>query len=146
MAERYLICPLCGFEFAPADTVCSHLCPLRSRCGLTCCPSCDYEFPERPVAWLSRLLHRGAARPPAACVRPITVRELRAGERARVAVLGGPGGRSNTLAAFGLVPGCEIQLVQSRPEYVLRVGETDLALDAGIAAEIVVERLPTPAG
>ena len=48
MAERFLTCPLCGFEFAPADTLCQHGCPLRTACNLVRCPMCAYEFPETP--------------------------------------------------------------------------------------------------
>ena len=33
MAERYLICPLCGFEFEAQDAVCAHGCPMRSHCA-----------------------------------------------------------------------------------------------------------------
>jgi Fe2+ transport system protein FeoA len=47
----------------------------------------------------------------------------------------------NNLAVFGLVPGAEVEVVQQRPAPVVRVGETELALDAAIAREIMVERL-----
>ena len=40
---------------------------------------------------------------------------------------------------FGLVPGSEIELVERQPAYVIRVGETELALDAEIAREILIE-------
>lgn len=48
--------------------------------------------------------------------------------------------RRNTLAVYGLVPGCKLVLEQKRPSFVLRVGETELALDADIAREILVKR------
>jgi Fe2+ transport system protein FeoA len=43
------------------------------------------------------------------------------------------------LAVFGLVPGAEVEVLQRRPTCVVRIGETDLALDADIANEILVE-------
>jgi Fe2+ transport system protein FeoA len=46
--------------------------------------------------------------------------------------------RHNALAVFGLVPGAEISVVQQRPACVVRVGETELALDTEIACEIFV--------
>jgi Fe2+ transport system protein FeoA len=56
--------------------------------------------------------------------------------------MGGPNpSRHNTLAVFGLVPGSEVVLVQQQPSCVIRVGETELALDAEIAREILVQRL-----
>ncbi len=45
------------------------------------------------------------------------------------------------LSGFGLVPGATLELRQSRPAWVVSIGETTLALDAEIAAEIYVSRL-----
>lgn len=112
-------------------------------CGLIRCPSCEYEFPRTPrgVTWLERLLRR---RP--AAVAPTepyrSVRDLGPAQRAVVRCLGRTrAGRPNRLAVFGLVPGAEITVLQQHPSCVLRVGETDLALDPAIAREIVVEPL-----
>lgn len=141
--QRYVTCPLCGFEFEPADTLCEHGCPLRAACGLIRCPGCEYEFPEAPrsVSWLRRLFGPPARRGVPAGMR--TVRELAAGERAEVvAVADAAPGRSNALAVFGLVPGSEVRLVQRRPSFVLQVGETVLALEAAVAGSIVVRPAP----
>ncbi len=143
MAEPRLNCPLCGLEFAPLDTLCRHGCPLRSTCGLTRCPSCDYEFPpERPRTWLERLAGRPAEGEgeEVFCDHLAPAVGLEPGERARVARLLGSPERCNRLAVFGLVPGAEIRCLQRRPAFVFQVGETDLALDAAIARLIVVER------
>lgn len=145
--DRYLSCPLCGFEFTPVDTLCQHGCPLRSACGLVRCPMCDYEFPETPRAasWLGALLrslfHRAERGSQTAGPRVLTVRELATGERVEVVHLGDQTpDRSNTLTVFGLAPGSEITLVQRHPSYVLQVGETLLALDSEVAGSIVVQR------
>jgi len=148
--DRILTCPLCGFEFAPADTLCQHGCPLRTACGLVRCPMCDYEFPEKPktVSWLKSLLlapFRKTRRTSESAVedgsRVLTVRELANGERVEVVHLGdATPDRSNTLAVFGLAPGSEITLIQRHPSYVLQVGETLLALDSEVAGSIVVQR------
>lgn len=142
MADRFLTCPLCGFEFSPADTLCEHGCPLHSACSLIRCPVCDYEFPETPksVSWLKSLFERR----PEKSTGPsqlVTVRELSGGESAEVVHLGEETpDRSNSLAVFGLVPGSEITLVQRHPSYVIQVGETVLALDAEVAGSIIVRR------
>jgi len=144
MAGEYLTCPFCGFEFAKADTLCHHGCPLGKSCQLIRCPSCQYEFAEKPraVSWLHetfRKLRRPLSDLPAHLV---SVRDLKGGEQARVLCLGGGSpGRHNNLAVFGVVPGAEIQVIQQRPTPVIRVGETELALDAAIAREILVERI-----
>ena len=70
------------------------------------------------------------------------VTELAGGDRATVVCMGGQNpARHNTLAVFGLVPGAEVVLVQQQPSCVVRVGETDLALDRDIAREILVQSL-----
>jgi Fe2+ transport system protein FeoA len=110
-------------------------------CRLLRCPSCGYEFPQTPasVSWLERLLGR---RSNAVCDLPEGVRtlgELGAGEAACVVCVGSEGaGRPGALAAFGLVPGAVIRLVQRQPACVVRVDETELALDGEVADEILV--------
>jgi Fe2+ transport system protein FeoA len=111
-------------------------------CHLARCPACEYEFPERQPhrPWLARLFGR-KAEPPVAAEDALTVCKLASGERAEVISLeGGHPGRRHHLAVFGLVPGAEIRLVQRFPSYVIEIGETTLALDADVAADIVVAR------
>jgi Fe2+ transport system protein FeoA len=147
MSDGYVTCPLCAFSFEKADMTCAHGCPLGAMCRLLRCPSCGYEFPQSPaaVSWLGRLLGR---RSDAACVLPEgvrTLRELGAGEAARVVCVGSEReARPSLLAAFGVVPGAEIQLVQLRPACVIRVDETELALDGEVADEILVAPLGIP--
>ena len=46
------------------------------------------------------------------------------------------------------MPGCQLTLTQKRPSLIIRVGETELAFEAGIAREIFVKNVPqavTPA-
>jgi len=45
------------------------------------------------------------------------------------------------LSTLGLVPGAELVLRQTFPAYVVGLGETELALDSGLADEILVRRL-----
>lgn len=42
------------------------------------------------------------------------------------------------LATYGLIPGSRVRLMQKRPAYVIRIGETDLALDVDVARDILV--------
>jgi DtxR family Mn-dependent transcriptional regulator len=46
--------------------------------------------------------------------------------------------RLNRLAAFGVVPGSEVRLIERRPSLVLSCGQTSLALEDEIGAEIYV--------
>lgn len=45
------------------------------------------------------------------------------------------------LSGFGLVPGATLRVRQRRPSWVVSIGETTLALDADVAAEVYVSRL-----
>lgn len=44
------------------------------------------------------------------------------------------------LSSLGVVPGCIIRLHQKRPTFVIKIEETDLALDENIAQDIYVKR------
>ncbi len=141
MDPHYLTCPLCGFEFDKADTVCAHGCPLGAMCALVRCPACGYEYPETPraVSWLGRLFRRrGAPQSLPEGIRPLS--ELRGGQRAEVMCLGSTRTPRHTrLGVFGLVPGAQVRVIQQRPACVIKVGETELALDREIARDILVE-------
>lgn len=70
-------------------------------------------------------------------VRPAV--EARPGERVEILCLGREeGSRARALAVFGLVPGARALVLQQRPATVLRVDETELALDREIARDILV--------
>jgi DtxR family Mn-dependent transcriptional regulator len=46
--------------------------------------------------------------------------------------------RIDKLTAFGVVPGSTIKLHQKTPSFIIKIGETDLAIDEDIAKEIYV--------
>ncbi len=46
--------------------------------------------------------------------------------------------RHQRLAVFGMVPGARITVIQQRPACVVKVDETELALDPEIARDILV--------
>jgi DtxR family Mn-dependent transcriptional regulator len=53
--------------------------------------------------------------------------------------------RMDRLAALGVIPGSELRLHQRSPAFVIEVGETTIALDPEIAAEIYVKPVAEPA-
>jgi len=140
--HEWLHCPLCGMEFEGSETACAAGCPLGSSCEHVRCPNCGYEQPREPrwVAWLRRVLQHGFRVPRPANGTTMPLERLRGGERGVVQRLSCPdAGRRNTLTVFGLVPGAEVLLVQRHPSYVVRVGETEVGLDAAIAREVIVK-------
>ncbi|WP_425060763.1 hypothetical protein SCACP_15100 [Sporomusa carbonis] len=69
--------------------------------------------------------------------RPVTM--LEAGERAKIVAIKGQDARSlRKLTVFGLLPGMEIEVMQTFPVYVLRIDNTQLALDREAASGIMV--------
>lgn len=69
---------------------------------------------------------------------------LPGGEVQIVALREMAGPRASRLAAFGLVPGSRVEVLQRRPAPVLRVGETEIALSLDILEHIEVAP-PEPA-
>ena len=115
---------------------------MNSYCNLTCCPNCRYEFPEeREVSsWWKWLFRRKSV----LCAQSgiVSLAALTDGQVGEVVSLNSRHpGRRNTLAVFGLVPGSRFVLLQKRPAFVIRVGETELALEPAIADEILVRRV-----
>ncbi len=70
-----------------------------------------------------------------------SVTTLKTGERGKIVAINGQDVRSlRKLTVFGLLPGVEIEIVQTSPAYVLKVGNTELALDHEAAFGITVVR------
>lgn len=49
--------------------------------------------------------------------------------------------RLEPLSSFGVIPGIVVQLKQRKPSYVIKIGETSIALDESIVREIFVKAL-----
>ena len=134
---RELVCALCGTRYDADEAVACATCPLGARCRLVCCPACGYGTVDgggsRLVGLGRRLLRRGARPveatlatcPPGARVLIDTVDALPEAERER-------------LAAYGIVPGSSVHVVQSSPVTIVRSEHLELALERGIARAIAV--------
>jgi DtxR family Mn-dependent transcriptional regulator len=98
-------------------------------------PTCPHGKPIPPGNCCKKLAHH--MRP---LVTPMT--DLEPGSRARIVFIAPKDhGRMDRLSTLGIVPGTEILLHQKKPAFVIRAGETELALDTDIAGEIYVKRL-----
>lgn len=70
-------------------------------------------------------------------VEPLTA--VRVGEDCRIVYIAPKRhARLDRLAVLGIIPGAEIHLHQKKPSFVVRVAETDIAIDSEIAREIYV--------
>lgn len=71
---------------------------------------------------------------------PSPVGSLRPGQSGRVVQVASiDAARVVRLSNLGVLPGATVTLIQRRPAVVIRVGETQIALDPEVAADILVE-------
>lgn len=70
----------------------------------------------------------------------LTLADLHSGECARIGCLECPqAGRCERLMAYGLVQGQIVQIMQDTPAFVIRVDQTELALDERVARCIHIQ-------
>lgn len=76
-------------------------------------------------------------------VRPLvgSLTDLQIGEEAKIVFISSKyHARLDRLSSLGIIPGGVIRLHQKQPTYVIRIGETELALDRDLAKEIFVKK------
>ena len=145
-------CQLCGYEFDALTMVCHTECPLGSHCNLICCPNCGYQVVDNSKSLLARLFRRiwPAVGEPDDSPSPVKSPErqngvvplshIAAGKQVQVQSLGDlPADRLAQLSLFGLTPGGSVEVLQRRPEHVIRIDETELALGKEILDQIWVQ-------
>ncbi|RME83153.1 MAG: hypothetical protein D6775_08905 [Caldilineae bacterium] len=142
MNRETVICSMCGHRFNADQLGACHTCPLHKSCNLLCCPYCGYQMVHVRRSRLARLASRLLARSP----QPRTSTSgslvtLPPGRTARVVALAPslPPARQAYLQACGLVPGCQIRIVQQSPVTVVRFDHTELALERELAEAVQVE-------
>lgn len=156
MPATALQCPMChtSLDAGSVATACA-ACPLYHgtsgcRVELVACPQCGYHsLPGEHVAPHAdavralpgaAVLERGPEVPPAAlCAGAQRLHEVRSGTRARL--LGFEGiddGHLGRLAAYGLLPGVSIEVLQRFPAVILGVYQAELALETELAAGVWV--------
>ena len=119
----------CRFEHCLSGEVADSICTLLGH--PTTCP---HGKPIPPGECCKRAAHG---------VVPLVtaLAELPCGKDARVLYISTRHhDRLDRLAAMGLLPGVEIRLHQSRPSYVIQIGETTLAIDQSVAKDIFVRQ------
>ena len=124
-------CPMCGsvLDERAQERACRG-CPLRAltkgcRLGLLRCPACGYHSLAREFEPIPSGARRLSDLPPGGEARLVGFDGLREGDVRK-------------LLAYGLVPGVRVRVVQKSPAVIVRVGGTELALDAELAAALEV--------
>jgi Fe2+ transport system protein FeoA len=137
-------CSMCGYVFDSTDQACHAACPLARGCRVICCPRCGYSMVDpaqsRITRWVQWLGGQRAAPTPAPPAAGVPLLRLATGQMGTVTALApDQPERARQLGQYGLLLGSPIRLLQKRPVPIIQVGQTDLALDLPIAAEIYVE-------
>ena len=148
-------CRLCGCEFDLTNMACHAECPLGSHCNLICCPNCGYQVVDESKSFVAKLLHRlwpssseeqRPEQPQQKITRQQSKREcvplshIPAGKPVKIhSFTDLPPSRLTQLIAFGLAPGTLVEILQRRPESIIRIGQTELALGEEILAKIWIQ-------
>lgn len=155
-------CAMCGYEFEQSELICHSACPLGAHCMVVCCPRCGYSTVDPARSSLTRrLFHLFQVRNgefemqnkgesdsiPHSIPYSIRLLDLKPGQSGHIADAGDGEGEKAVrngaalahLSQYGLLPGTPVLLTQKRPVPIVRVGQTELALDHSVAAEIYVD-------
>jgi Fe2+ transport system protein FeoA len=90
----------------------------------------------RPSDWASSCLAGAPVPDPEACADCDTL-SLAVGGAGTVSCLLEPASAASVkLAALGILPGVRIRVVQRHPAHVIRIGYTEIALDAALAVRV----------
>lgn len=147
MSDPVTTCALCGYKYRPESHNGCISCPLQSECNIICCPECGYTDVDptksKVVNWISSNIlnsrgdepaHMDLENPPS-----ISVADLPPGTEAIVFSLGGINEtRREQLMAYGLAPGRCVQVLQHNPATILKVDQTELAIEDDVARRIIV--------
>ncbi len=144
-----IVCPLCQERFDERTTC--HGCGLKGHCMLLRCPRCGYEFVEESkTVRLIRRFFKHETKEKKVLPDLATLDQVEVGGPYRILFIASDHyAEIQRLALLGIRPGVEARVHQRRPSFVVRVGETEIALDDAIAHEIYVKRsgddVPEPA-
>lgn len=120
----------CRFEHILSPEVTNSVCSFLGHP-----PTCPHGKPIPQGECCKKLSHH---------VKPLVMpmSDLEPGARGRIVFIAPKDhSRMDRLSSLGIVPGTEVQLHQKRPAFVIRIGETELALEVDIAGEIYVKEL-----
>ncbi len=143
-------CPMCHLPlYAEAQAQACRSCPLyrwTRGCHLRLirCPRCGYHsLPEEPTERATASQASQVAKPlprqDSDCGAACPLSELAVGAWARLVSFNGLKERDlQRLVAYGLVPGVRLKMLQRVPTYILKIHETELALEEALAAAIYV--------
>lgn len=116
----------CGFEHALSAEVTESICTLLGHP-----PTCPHGLPIPKGECCKKA--EGELKP-----LLLSLDKLAVGERGRIAFIASSHARLDRLGSLGIVPGSVIKVHQKKPAFVVKIGETTLAMDPEIIKEVYV--------
>lgn len=129
LEDKFIHAEACKFEHILSPEVTESVCTFLGHP-----PLCPHGNPIPRGRCCSRFIRQ---------MKPLVMplRELEPGEEGRITFIAPKEhARIDKLSSLGVVPGSTVKLHQKQPTFVLRIGETDLAIDEDIAKEIYVRK------
>jgi Fe2+ transport system protein FeoA len=102
------------------------LCIIKD-CGLTKCPYCGYENTRE--AWISRFFSRQEKKSGLLSIMKkgkATISSLDTSDKSKL----------RKLISLGIIPGKEIEVLQSFPAYIIKINNQKIVIDADLASSI----------
>ncbi|MDX1747269.1 MAG: FeoA family protein [Halobacteriales archaeon] len=141
-------CPACGFASQSWDpgSLCTR-CPLAGGCAMVCCPACGHTDVDvgssRIAGWLAARVGGRTTRTPLGSADALVLTALPEGSMG--AVRGFDHGidprHRLRLLGLGVAPGRTVEIVRQARVTVLRVDQTELAVEREVADRIQVQPL-----
>ena len=142
MTTKMITCSMCGHSFDPNEHQTCEACPLKSGCQLTCCPHCGYESVNIHGSRLARLFMRLTSRKGAASnSENMTLANAPLDHRLKIVEYTSslPLEKQIHLQAYGLMSGCDVEVLQHAPVTIVRIDHTELALENNLAMDVQVD-------
>jgi Fe2+ transport system protein FeoA len=137
---RSMSCPLCGARFDPDTEIACGSCPMHGACTLACCPECGYTTVDIGSSRSAGLLAKLFPTRKQETIVAATLDVAALGEDVAIAGFAEDmtTGHRELLRAYGIEPGRIVRVGQHSPVTVVRVDETEIALEADLARLIFI--------
>lgn len=131
-----ITCSFCGNVFDENENTksCSG-CPMSKNCNKVKCPKCNFEN-TKPLNLKQIFIKKSPNNDP---YKKTLLTDLKIGNKARIQSIDfGDSSHIRKLTILGIMPGETLTLVQRFPSFVIRVDNTQVAIDRDIASKIQV--------
>lgn len=138
-----ITCSFCGYTFNEneANKPCPG-CPMNKNCGYVPCPNCNF-MNVKPLLfkwnWFKK--KHSCTNKPTYDQKICKLIDLKPGQQGEIIKINISNIDFKKLTIFNIIPGEIVSLIQKKPCYIIKIGNTQVALDKKIADGIIVKRI-----